>query len=68
MPVVVATESLFGMAYLRLPFQGSGLHPDGDRFIMAKNIGTSDAEGGAEPERLILVQNFFEELKARVPN
>ncbi len=36
--------------------------------ILAQNVGTSDAEGGAAAQRLILVNNFFEELKARVPN
>ncbi len=43
----------------------SALHPDGDRFILARN-GTAAAEPGgdaSQPERLILVQNSFEELK-----
>ena len=69
MPVVLSTDSLFGVTAMSEPTPGSGLHPDGDRFIFAQNVGTADAEGGASvPDRLILVQNFFEELKARVPN
>ena len=68
-PVVLSTSSLFTVASASLPTAGSALHPDGDRFIFAQNVGTSGAEDGApEPPRLILVQNFFEELKARVPN
>ena len=39
------------------------------RFILARNVGTTDAEDDAAvPQQLILVQNFFEELKERVPN
>ena len=43
---------------------------DDERFLMARRYqGDAQEEGGApEPPRLILVQNFFEELKARVPN
>ena len=40
--------------------------PDGQR-ILAVRPATIDGEDAVEPE-LILVQNFFEELKARVPN
>ena len=69
-PVVLSTDSLFRVTGAgSVPTPGSGLHPDGDRFILARNVGTTDAEGGApEPSRLILVQKFFEELKRLVPN
>ena len=36
--------------------------PDDERFIMIRRV------GGASANKLILVQNWFEELKARVPN
>ena len=36
---------------------------DDERFLMARPVGADD-----EPTPVILVQNFFEELKARVPN
>jgi len=38
--------------------------------IPAQNFGIADAEesAAAEPERLIMVTNFFEELKRLVPN
>ena len=69
-PVVVSRDPLFTVTQRIIrPFQGSGLHPDGDRFILARDVGTTDAAGGAAvPQRLILIQNFFEELKERVPN
>ena len=44
--------------------------PDGDRVIVAQAAGvsaSSDVAGG-EPERLILVTNWFEELRQRMGN
>ena len=68
-PVVVSTDSLFPAPIGVQPFQGPVLHPDGDRFILLRTVGTGDAdEGAAGSPRLILVTNFFEELKERVPN
>ena len=68
-PVVLSTDSLFWVTAINEPTPGSGLHPDGDRFIFAQNVAAVAADGDAsEPERFILVQNFFEELKARVPD
>jgi len=67
-PVVLSTDSLFTGPYNQ-PFSGSGLHPDGDRWIVARNVGTAGVdEGATAPERLIMVTNFFEELRQRVPN
>ena len=66
-PLVLSTDSLFSGPYFP-PFQGSGLHPDGDQWIV-RSFGTVDAdEGAAEPQRLIMVTNFFEELRERVLN
>ena len=39
--------------------------PDDQRFLMTRPIGAE--EGGERSASVILVQNFFEELKARVP-
>ena len=65
-PVVISRDSLFTMPILEIPMPGSSLHPDGDSWIF---VGSADPESRAsEPERLILVQNFFEELKSLVPN
>ena len=67
-PVVLSTDSLFtGRAYLA-PFPGSGLHPDGDRWIVPQNVGSAGPEAGAEPERLIMITNFFEDLRERMGN
>ena len=67
-PVVLSTDTLFSAAGDE-PFPGSALHPDGDRFIFTRSASAGTvAEGDAErPERLILVQNFFEELRQVVP-
>ena len=49
--------------------ESSSTMPDGDRFILVQNVGVADTEGGvSEAYRVFLVQNFFEELKARAPN
>ena len=67
-PVVLSTDSLFTGPY-NAPFPGSGLHPDGDRWIVRSNVGSADPdEGAAEPARLMLVTNFFEELRQRMGN
>ena len=39
--------------------------PDDQRFLMGRLTGTVGSGGDA---KYVLVQNFFEELKARVPN
>jgi hypothetical protein len=48
---------------------GAALHPDGDRFILtrAANVGP-EADGAQPTARLILVTNFFEELRQRLGN
>ena len=69
-PVVLSTDTLFALSGGGpAPFPGSALHPDGDRFILARSTtGATTPEGEAsQPERLILVQNFFEELRQVVP-
>ncbi len=68
MPVVLSRDSLFTIRGLgAAPFPGSGLHPDGDRFILALDVGTAE-EDASEPDRIIVVQNWFEELKRLVGN
>ena len=64
-PVVLSTDSLFTRDYVAYD-----LHPEGDRLVAAQTVTTATvSEGGAtEPQRLILVQNFFEELKELLPN
>ena len=70
-PVVLSRDSLF----TREAVVTSGgnvvaydLNAEGDRLIVAQTAtGTNAAEIAAEPNRLILVQNFFEELRQVVP-
>jgi serine/threonine-protein kinase len=60
-PTVVAREEVVSG-----PYVGLALHPDGDRWIVARGASVSD--DGEVSTRLILVQNFFEVLRERVPN
>jgi eukaryotic-like serine/threonine-protein kinase len=67
---VVSTESLFRYPPGVIPSRARGWYdvsPDGQRFLMARptQFGTSSED---RPVELILVENFFKELKARVPN
>jgi serine/threonine-protein kinase len=41
---------------------GFDVHPDGKRFLMTRPVGSAP-----KADELILVQNFFEELKAKAP-
>jgi hypothetical protein len=44
------------------------VHPDDQRFLIAtRSVTGSDEQEGPAPPPVILVNNFFEELKARVP-
>jgi serine/threonine-protein kinase len=69
-PAVLSLDTLFTPAVFPIePFPGTALHPDGDRFIFAVASGDPDAQGEATaPQRIILVKNFFEELKRLAPN
>ena len=66
-PVVLSRDSLFTGNY-RLRF--SDLHPDGDRLVVPQDVAAGTApEGEAlEPERFIVVVNWFTELLERVGN
>ena len=64
-PVVLSSQTLFTTAVNARPL-GSSLHPEGDRFIFVQNTVEVDAQTGeVDPERLILVLNFAEELRRR---
>jgi serine/threonine protein kinase len=48
------------------------IHPDGDKFLMIKPAAVTDEESSetstaAEPRKIIIVTNWFEELKEKVP-
>ena len=67
-PVVLSTDSLFSVVSTQ-PFSGSSLHPDGDRWIVARLVrsGVTGPVDEGRP-RLLMVTNFFEELKERMGN
>ena len=65
-PVVLSRDSLFTGDYL---VDFSHLHPDGDRLVVPQNVFAADpGEDATRAQRLILVQNFFEELRQRMGN
>ena len=41
--------------------------PDGQRFLMIKGRTSPDASATAPPSTMVVVRNWFEELKQRVP-
>ena len=47
-------------------------HPDGDRLVIVQNLtapgGDAGADGTPEPERFLVVTNWFEELRQRMGN
>lgn len=53
-----SAAGLFGRSY--------DVSPDGQRFLLIKSTPSSDQTAASRPS-LIIVQNWFEELKARVP-
>jgi serine/threonine-protein kinase len=64
-PVVLSTDTLLAVRGGQIEPRAQTLHPDGDRFIFAVPEGVAAAaaaDGGAEPERVVLVQNFAAEL------
>jgi Tol biopolymer transport system component len=66
-PVVLSTEELFTLPPGALLFQGSGLDPAGERFIVARTPSDSERENAvSEPERFLVVVNWFEELRERM--
>ncbi|MGI9625710.1 MAG: TolB family protein, partial [Longimicrobiales bacterium] len=68
MPVVSSfEESGFRTGQGATPFPGAALHPDGVRFIMAAATDWSEVSSDT-PDQVVLVQNFFEDLKRLVPN
>ena len=67
--VVISRDTVLAGSYLAL---SSDLHPDGDRLIIAQDMAAPGANAAAddapEPERFLVVVNWFEELRARMGN
>ena len=78
MLVEVETEPTFGYGTPRIVFSGSyiglgigipyDVHPEGDKFLMMKPPPIAEeASSAGDPRKIIIVTNWFEELKERVP-
>jgi Tol biopolymer transport system component/predicted Ser/Thr protein kinase len=74
MAVEIATQPSFAAGKPRMLFEGSyepmprgaanyDVSPDGQRFLMLKPVGSAEAA----PTQIVVVQNWFEELKQKVP-
>jgi serine/threonine-protein kinase len=61
-------KELFRGAYYSYGGHNWDIHPDGKHFLMIKPPGITEEESAAEePQRIIIVLNWFEELKERIP-
>jgi serine/threonine-protein kinase len=79
MAVSVETEPTFSPGKPRELFRGTfvagygesppyDIHPDGKRFLMIKQLQIQEGEPAeAQPRKIIIVTNWLEELKQRVP-
>ena len=59
----VATSLFQGRYFATLSSRTYDVSPDGRRFLMIKNADSTDSQ----PSHLVVVLNFFEELKRLVP-
>jgi len=65
-PMVLSTDSLFTGDYNVL---ASDLHPAGNQVIVGRvNLAFLQEDAASEPERFVVVVNWFTELRERVPN
>ena len=66
-PVVLSREPLFSGNYFR---PASDLHPDGDRLLVSQIVSARPAPAGedVEPQRTLVVINWFTELRQRMGN
>ncbi len=63
-PMVLSRDPVFVGRYHS---PASDLHPDGNRVIVGQmNVAAQQADSA--PERFLVVTNWFEELRQRVPN
>ena len=64
-PVVQRRNSLFTGTYVRSAWS---LHPDGDRLVVPQRVLAGQEGVDSEPERFIVVTNWFEALRERAGN
>ncbi len=65
--VVTSRDTVLSGIYNK---SSSDLHPDGDRLVISQGVGDQEAEADetAEPERFLVVTNWFTELRERLGN
>lgn len=63
--VAAAAKPVFETRYFVGSARAYDVSPDGKRFLMIKE--DAAAQGGTPGQRVTLVQNWFEELKQKVP-
>jgi hypothetical protein len=66
-PTVLSRDTLVTVRMSGEP-STAALHPDGDRWIFTRPTQSDRAPATAEPERMILIQNWLQELERLVPN
>ena len=66
-PVVLSRDFLFSTDYVQ---RYTDFHPDGNRLVAPLRVGaaTDREDATSEPERFVVVTNWFEELKERMGN
>ena len=65
-PMVLSRDPLFTGVYFR---SAADLHPAGNQIIVGRlNLATPQDDAASEPERFIVVTNWFEELRQRMGN
>ena len=59
------TKLFEGRYYSGNPYRTYDVSPDGRRFLMIKDVGSSDDR--ATPFGMVVVEHWFEELKQKLP-
>ncbi len=60
-------EVLFKGSYFRSRNRNYDISPDGQRFLMLKEVGQTEEGSAPTQDALVVVENWFEELKRLVP-
>ncbi len=64
---ILDTRYYAGASARGIDLRGYDISPDGQRFLMIKENAATDQTSTATPASMVVVLNWFEELKARVP-
>jgi len=64
---LLSTRYIGGSTSLGRDVRGYDVSPDGQRFLMIKDNAPSDRSSNATSAGIVIVEHWFEELKARVP-